>query len=70
MREVSSRIGQPLKHLFTDQDRTLFLQPLEAYGIPEKPKNAYRKVRLYVNYGHQENCSGTPTVRITGGAAG
>jgi len=54
------------KSLVYGPDRTLFLQPLEAYGIPEKPKNAYRKVRLYVNYGHQEGCSGTPTVKIIG----
>jgi len=46
--------------------RTLFLSPLEGYGIPAKPKNTYRKVRLYVNYGHQEGCNGTPTVRIAG----
>jgi hypothetical protein len=48
-------------------NRTLFLSPLEGYGIPEKPKTAYRKVRLYVNYGHQEGCNGTPTVRIVNG---
>ncbi len=42
----------------------LFLSPLEGYGIPEKPNNAYRKVRLYVYYGHLYNCQGTPTVKI------
>ena len=52
------------KALVYGPGRTLFLSPLEGYGIPEKPKNAYRKVRLYVNYGHQESCSGTPTVKI------
>jgi hypothetical protein len=55
------------KALVYGPDRTLFLSPLEGYGIPEKPKTAYRKVRLYVNYGHQEGCSGTPTVRIVNG---
>jgi len=47
----------------------LFLSPLEGYGIPEIPIGADRKVRLYVNYGHQWMCGGTPTVRI-GGANG
>ncbi len=58
---------QTPKALVYGPGRTLFLSPLEGYGIPEKPKNAYRKVRLYVNYGHQEGCSGAPTVRITSG---
>jgi len=55
------------KSLVYANGRTLFLSPLEGYGIPEKPKTAHRKVRLYVNYGHQEGCNGTPTVRIVGG---
>ena len=55
------------KALVYGPDRTLFLSPLEGYGIPEPAKNAYRKVRLYVNYGHQQGCGGTPTVRITSG---
>jgi hypothetical protein len=57
----------PKNLVYADGSRTLFLSPLEGYGIPEKPKNAHRKVRLYVNYGHQEGCNGTPTVRITSG---
>ncbi len=55
------------KALVYGPNRARFLSPLEGYGIPEPSKNAYRKVRLYVNYGHQEGCDGTPTVRITGG---
>jgi hypothetical protein len=54
------------KALVYGLNRTTFLSPLEGYGIPEKPKNAYRKVRLYVNYGHQWMCGGTPTVKIIG----
>jgi hypothetical protein len=49
-------------------DITLFLSPLKGYGIPEVPENATRKVRLYVNYGHQWMCGGTPTVKITNGS--
>ena len=42
------------KALVYGPNRTLFLSPLEGYSIPEPAKNAYRKVRLYVNYGHQQ----------------
>jgi hypothetical protein len=56
--------GTPKNLIYADGSRDLFLSPLEGYGVPEKPKNAYRKVRLYVLYGHQEGCGGTPTVRI------
>jgi len=55
------------KPLVYGPGRTTFLSPLEGYGIPEPPKNAYRKVRLYVTYGHQLGCGGTPTVRIVSG---
>jgi hypothetical protein len=55
------------KYLVYGPNRTLFLNPLEGYGVPAKGNGAYRKVRLYVNYGHQEGCNGTPTVRITNG---
>lgn len=41
-----------------------FLSPLKGYGIPEVQEGATRKVRLYVNYGHQLDMAGTPTVRI------
>ncbi len=54
------------KDLVYANGRTLFLSPLEGYGVPEQPKNAYRKVRLYVSYGHQMGAGGTPTVRISG----
>ncbi|MGZ6248475.1 MAG: hypothetical protein ACXWMC_02515 [Syntrophales bacterium] len=57
----------PKNLVYADGSRTLFLSPLEGYGVPEKPKNAYRKVRLFVSYGHQEACGGTPTVRIVSG---
>ena len=56
-----------LKNLVYANGRTLFLSPLEGYGVPEKRKNAYRKVRLYVLYGHQMGAVGTPTVRIVSG---
>ena len=45
-------------------NRTTFLRPLKSYGIPDIPDGATRKVRLYVNYGHQWMCDGTPTVSI------
>jgi hypothetical protein len=54
--------------IYADGSRDLFLSPLEGYGVPEQPKNAYRKVRLYVLYGQQQGCYGTPTVRIVSGA--
>ena len=54
----------PKSLIYADGSRTLFLSPLEGYGVPEKPKNAYRKVRLYVSYGEQEGCAGTPIVKI------
>ena len=57
----------PKNLIYADGSRDLFLSPLEGYGVPEPPKNAYRKVRLYVLYGHQEGCGGTPTVRIVSG---
>lgn len=44
--------------------RTLILSPLKGYGVPEPQQDALRRVRLYVNYGHQMDCGGTPTVRI------
>jgi hypothetical protein len=43
---------------------TLFLSPLKGYGIPELTPGTVRKVRLYVNYGHQWMCDGTPTIVI------
>jgi hypothetical protein len=52
------------KNLVYGPDRTTFLRPLTAYGIPEVQDGATRSVRLYVNYGHQWMCGGTPTVRI------
>ncbi len=55
------------KNLVYANARTLFLSPLEGYGVPEKPMSAYRKVRLYVSYGHQMGAGGTPTVRIVSG---
>ena len=57
----------PKNLVYADGSRTLFLSHLEGYGVPEKPKNAYRKVRLFVSYGHQEGCGCTPTVRIVSG---
>ncbi len=57
----------PQNLVYADGSRTLFLSPLEGYGVPAKPKNAYRKVRLYVSYGEQLGCGGTPTVRIVSG---
>jgi hypothetical protein len=45
-------------------DRYTFLSPLQGYGIPEVQPGATRKVRLYVNYGHQMESWGTPTVQI------
>jgi hypothetical protein len=44
--------------------RYLFLKPLDSYGIPPTAAGATRKVRLYVHYGHQWMCGGTPTVTI------
>jgi hypothetical protein len=44
-------------------NQTLFLGPF-GYGAPDKPKKATRRVRLYVNYGHQMGCDGTITVAI------
>ena len=41
-----------------------FLGPLRGYGIPEVQEGATRKVRLYVNYGHQLDMGGTPTIMI------
>ena len=55
------------KSLVYGPNRTTFLMPLEGYGIPEIPERATRKVRLYVNYGHQWMCGGTPTVRVVSG---
>ncbi len=55
------------KPLVYGPNRTTFLSPLQTYGIPEIPANATRKVRLYVNYGHQWMCGGTPTVKIVSG---
>jgi hypothetical protein len=57
------------KSLVYGPNRTLFLSPLEGYGIPEIPIGADRKVRLYVNYGHQWMCGGTPTVKIVSGTS-
>ncbi len=57
----------PTNLMYADGSRTLFLSPLEGYGVPVKPKNAYRKVRLYVSYGEQEGCGGTPIVKIVSG---
>jgi len=54
----------PKSLVYADGSRTLFLSPLEGYGVPEKPKNAFRKVRLYVSYGDELTCTGTPTVKI------
>jgi len=45
-------------------NRTTFLSPLKGYGIPEVQSGATRKVRLYVNYGHQLDSAGTPTIQI------
>jgi len=50
--------------LWYGRDRTLFLSPLQGYGIPEPGPGATRKARLYVSYGHQWMCDGTPTVTI------
>jgi hypothetical protein len=57
------------KRLVYGKDRELFFWPLEAegHGIPEIPIGANRIVRLYVHYGHQDGCFGTPTVLITSG---
>jgi len=44
-------------------NQTLFLNPF-AYGAPDTPRKATRKVRLFVNYGHQMGCDGTVTVAI------
>jgi hypothetical protein len=55
------------KPLVYGPNRTLFLSPLEGYGIPEPPPGATRLVRLYVYYGHQWMCNGTPTVKIVSG---
>lgn len=43
---------------------SLFLSPLQGYGVPEPATGAARTVRLYVNYGHQWMCEGTPTIVI------
>lgn len=45
-------------------NNTLFLRPLTGYGIPDPAPGSTRKVRLYVNYGHQWECLGTPTITI------
>ena len=50
--------------LWYGEGRTTFLRPLKGYGVPEPGPGATRKVRLYVNYGHQWMCEGKPTVRI------
>jgi hypothetical protein len=55
------------KNLVYGANNTLVLAPF-SYGTPEIPAGATRKVRLYVNYGHQLDCGGTPTVRIVSGA--
>jgi len=52
------------KKLVYAGDRTLFLSPLKGYGIPDIQQGATRKVRLYVNYGHQLDLKGKPTVKI------
>jgi len=52
------------RRLLYGADRDLFLGPLTAYGIPPVQEGATRKVRLYVTYGHQWMCNGTPTVQI------
>jgi len=44
--------------------RSTFLKPLMGYGIPDPAPGATRKVRLYVNYGHQWMCEGIPTVTV------
>lgn len=46
------------------RDRQVVLGPLKGYGIPDPAPGATRKVRLFVNYGHQWMCNGTPTVTI------
>jgi hypothetical protein len=53
------------KNLVYGPGSTLFLSPLKGYGIPEVQDGATRKLRLYVNYGHQWMCLGTPTVKIS-----
>lgn len=52
------------KNLVYGPTNTLFLSPLKGYGIPDLVAGATRKVRLYVNYGHQWMCLGVPTVKI------
>lgn len=52
------------RNLCYGSNQTLFLKPLTGYGVPDIPDGATRMVRLYVNYGHQLGCSGTPTVRV------
>ena len=52
------------KNLVYANNRTTFLSPLKGYGIPEVQPGATRKARLYVYYGHQWMCGGTPTIRI------
>ena len=50
--------------LYYGLGRTTFLRPLVGHGIPDPVPGAIRKVRLYVNYGHQWMCEGTPTVML------
>ena len=52
------------KNLIYGPSNTLFLSPLRGYGIPDPAPGSTRKVRLYVNYGHQWMCLGTPTITI------
>jgi hypothetical protein len=59
--------NQNPKNLVYANNNTLFLVPF-GYGTPDIPAGATRKVRLYVNYAHQMDCGGTPTVRIVSGA--
>ena len=46
------------------RNRTTVLQPLTGYGVPDPAPGATRKVRLFVTYGHQWMCLGTPTVTV------
>lgn len=57
------------KYLVVDTaGRTLILSPLNGYGTPPIPAGATRRVRLYVNYGHQWQCRGSAvTIRVTNG---
>jgi hypothetical protein len=59
--------NQTPRNLVYGANTTTFLGPF-GYGTPDIPPNATRKVRLYVNYGHQMQCGGTPTVKIVSGA--